>query len=210
MTSTVEIANVALSEHLGCTTINAFSDDTPEAVQVNLHYGRCLRALLEMHWWNFARGRQILAELTNDRTTEWAYKYARPADALTIRWVNEPTTARSLRRVNKSPDTKRHVTLDAIYSDVAGAACEYTRLMSDPATYSQMFRDALSARLAVAMAKPLTENSRLRRDAIEAFQYHLDLAMVHDASEEDADDYAETAGWLQARGIGTATAWDDD
>jgi len=170
------------------------------AIQCDLHYDRALKALLQRHWWTFATGQQVLAVTTNDRT-EWAYRYARPADALTIRWVNEATTARSLLALNKSPDTPREVTLGAIYSDVATASCAYTQLVDDPAVYPQTFADALSAHIAAAVAMAITQNGRLAREALQAATYLTDVAITHDANEGPPEDYAQTPGWLEARGV---------
>lgn len=201
MTSKVEICNVALTTWLGAETINSLTEGTPAAVQCNLHYDRCLRGLLEWHWWEFAKERQVLAELTNDRDTVWDYKYQRPADALAIRWVNDAATARDMIAMGRSPDTPRAITQTAIYSDVQTATCEYTALKDDPSIYSQLFRDALSARIAASIARPITENAAIARDAAQAARQLAEEAAMHDDSESEATDYAETASWLQVRGI---------
>jgi len=201
MTSKVEICNVALTTYLGEGTINSLTEGSPAAVQCNLHYDRCLRGLLEWHWWEFAKERQVLAEVTNDRDTIWGYKYQRPADALAIRWVNTAEDARAAIALGKSPDTPREITQTAIYSDVQTAVCEYTALKEDPALFTQSFRDALSARIAAAIAMPITQNGRLASEAMRASQYLAEVAAMNDDSESEATAYAETASWLQARGI---------
>jgi hypothetical protein len=200
MTSKVDICNVGLSTYLGEGPINSLTENTPAAVQCNLHYDRLLKSLLMKHWWTFAEGQQVLAEMTNDRT-EWNYKYARPADAITIRWVNEATAAKDLIALNQSPDTPRKVVLNAIYSDTASASCSYTKVVDDPAFYPQTFADALSAHIAAATAMAITQNGRLAREAMQSAMYLTDVAMAHDGREEPNEDYAQMATWLTARGV---------
>ena len=200
MTSKVEICNIGLSTYLGLGPINSLTEGTPEAIQCNLHYDRLLKALLMKHWWTFAEGQQVLAVTTNDRD-EWAFKYARPADAMTIRWVNEARTAKDQIALNQWPDTPRKVVLNAIYSDTASASCSYTQMVADPAVYPQTFADALSAHIAAASAMALTQNGRLAREAMQASVFLTDVAMAHDANEEPPEDYAQTPGWLTARGV---------
>lgn len=204
MSSQVQICNVALTTYLGVDIITSLDEGSPEAIQCDLHYDRCLRALLERHWWTFALGRQVLAQQTNDRNNEWAFKYQRPADAMNICWVNEPKTAMAMLQKNRSPDTRRHITENDIYSDVSGAVCEFTRFVDDPTKYPQVFADALSAHLASAMAMPLTKNGRLARDAMDAANYLTDLAMAVDANDQHPQEYAQQAGWVNARGGGDA------
>lgn len=199
--SKVQICNRALSTYLGVGRINALTENNPQAQQCDLHFDDTLAGLLESHWWVFATGRQVLAEVTNDRSTEWAYKYAMPADAIDIRWVNEPTTARARMSAFQSPDTEREMIEGFIYSDIQGAVCQYTKLVTDTALFPQYFSDALSAALAANMAMALTEDIKRARNAMEAAMARLDAAIAMDERQGGPQEYGQLPNWLSTRGV---------
>lgn len=180
MSSVVEICNVGLSAYLGESRITSLSDTSKAAIECALHYEPTRRMLLERNWWHFASGRQTLAQLVNDRSTEWLFKYSRPTDAIAIRWVNDPFVARMRLNARLSPDTERETTVDAIYSDTPAAVCEYTVDLNDPTLYPQSFREALAAALAARLAMPLTQDVRRAREAREVAQEMLSVAMAED------------------------------
>lgn len=199
--SKVQICNRALSTYLGVGRINSLDETSAAAEQCNLHYDDTLKTLIEAHWWSFATGRQILAELTNDRETEWQFKYSRPADALMIRWVNDAQSARLLMSLGKSPDAPRDLTADHIYSNVQYATCEYTQLITDTTKFPQHFANALSAALAGNVAMSLTEDVRRAKNAMDHAEDRLDRAIALDERETPPIDYLTTPSWLEARGI---------
>jgi len=199
--SKVQICNRALSTYLGVARINSLSESTPAAEQCNLHFNDTLAGLLEAHPWRFANGRQVLAELINDRTAEWNYHYARPADALFVRWVNDPEVARYMIAQDQSPDSDREMTEQSIYSDVKGAVCEFTKLVTDTTLYPQFFKDAMSAALAANMAMPLTEDIKRARNAMDQAERKMDMAMARDEQEDNTGGYQTLPSYLTERGI---------
>lgn len=198
--SRVEICNRGLSTYLGKYRIASFTDDTPEANQCALHYEPARQALLELHWWEFAKGRRVLAELTNDRPNEWMYKYARPTDALAIRWVNDAEAARIALESNLSPDASRETTGEAIYSNIPGATAEYTIDVTDDAALPQSFRDALSASMAALMAIPLTQDLRLAENARIAAEDMFEKARMIDARNAPPPETG-LPSWMRDRGV---------
>lgn len=199
--SIVQICNRALSTYLGQGHINSLTESTPMAEQCNLHYSDTLQSLTEAHWWIHATGRQVMAELTNDRTTEWAYNYQRPADALVIRWVNDAASARLLLSQDQDPDTPRDTTGLSIYSDVSVATCEFTKSVTDTSLFPQYFSDALSAMLAANMAMPLAENLRAAQNAMSQAENKLDQAMALDEAQLPPSGYQSMPSYLSQRGI---------
>jgi hypothetical protein len=199
--SKVQICNRALSTYLGVGRINSLTESTAQAQQCDMHFDDTLAGLLETHWWVFATGRQVLAEVTNDRATEWAYKYAMPADAIDVRWVNEPTTARARMAAFQSPDTDREMIEGFIYSDVQSAVCEYTKIVSDTGLFPQYFSDALSAALAANVAMALTEDIKRARNAMEAAAARLDAAIARDERQGGPREYGQIPDWLATRGV---------
>jgi len=200
--SKVQICNRALSTYLGVGRINNLNETSAAAEQCLLHYDDTLQSLIEAHWWNFSVGRQVLAEETNDRTTEWSYKYALPSEALTIRWVNDPQVARYMVEQNQNPDAPREVTADHIYCDVQFAVCEFSKLVTDTTQFPQYFSDALSAALAANMAMPLTEDIKRATNAMNQAETKLDRAMALDEQQGSPIGHQTLPLWLSERGIG--------
>lgn len=200
MSSNVQICNVALSAYCGAQIITSLDEDTPQAEACALHLDDVKRQLFERNWWTFAKARQVLAELTNDRTGEWAYCYQQPADALSIHWVNDAATARIMLSAGRSPDAPRERSGEKIYSDVQTATCEFTRFISDPALYPQYFSDCLSAFLATRIVSTITQDATRIRAAQDAAQMQMELAIALDA-RNDPPIVNAVPGWLSDRGI---------
>lgn len=95
MTTSIDIANMALSEIGTQSTISSFADGSNEAVQCNLWYDTLRRRLLRAAQWGFARRQvalTILGQLITDQTSPypWLFKYAYPSDALKVRYILAP------------------------------------------------------------------------------------------------------------------------
>lgn len=201
MSSKVQICNRALSAHLGVGRINALSEDAPAAEQCNLHYDDTLQTLLELHRWSWAQRQDVLAELTNDRSTEWAHAYQVPSNCLRIHWVNDAATARSLMALNRDPDTDREILGDTLYSDVPTASIRYTTLVEDPTIFPMAFQNALAASLAANMALPLTENGRLAAQSMDMAERLIERAIVHDESKQRLEVVNPVPSWYDERGV---------
>lgn len=199
--SAVEICNRALSTYLGQERFTAFTDRVPAAEQAAIHYDAALQTLLESHWWKFAGGRQLMAELTNDRTDEWAYKYQRPTAALSIRWVNDPKVALAAIKRGEDPDTDRELVGDCIYSNVANAVCEFTKLVTDTTKMPMHFKNALGAQVAMNSAMALTEDFRRAQNAISGAAQAVEDAVVFDESQAPSTTYYALPPALTARGM---------
>ena len=200
MPSTIEICNRALSTYLGVSRITSLSETNPKAQACNEHYAGVVRSCLERHEWNFATARQALAETTNDRT-EWAYRYARPADALKLRWVNDPAVARAALAMGQSPDSAREVAGLFIYSDVPYAVAEFTANLTDPTLFPQSFADAVSAALASAIAIQLSDSVPKAQNASDAANDLLNIAMALDAQNAPPANIWRAADYHIVRGI---------
>ncbi|WP_316859936.1 hypothetical protein [uncultured Cohaesibacter sp.] len=201
MTSKIQICNRALSAYLGASRINSLTEDNSRAKECNLHYDDVLQTVFETYDWTFARGRQILAETENDRENEWAYKYIRPASALTIQWVNVGETARYLIDRGESPDTPREVFGEYVYSDVGYAACQFTKLISDPSSYPAYFANLVSAALAANICLALTENIKKAEFAYQQYERLIDQAIMLDSANEYPVKHKSIPHHLKLRGL---------
>ncbi|WGR61447.1 hypothetical protein E3U26_12390 [Paracoccus ferrooxidans] len=202
MQSAIAICNVALTTYLGSSTITAFEETSPEAVQCKLHYDRIRRSLLERWPWVFASRREKLVEETlNDRAGAWSYRYSRPGHMAAIRWVNDVTAARMAMQMGQSPDTLRESTADSIYSDVPDAVIEYTRDVTDPTIFSAGFADALAAHLAAAIAMPITRDAAKVTGAKREAEELLNQAMTMDFNSRPSTEQTFYPMQLTVRGL---------
>ena len=200
MTTDVQICNVALSAYCGERAITSLEEDRPSAEACRLHLDDVQRALFARNWWNFAKTRQALAQETNDRDEEWDYKYAIPADALAIHWVNDSGVARLMLSAGQSPDAPRETTGQSSYTDVEAAVCEFTAFVSDPARYPQYFADCLAAMLAGRIVSTITQDATRINAAREAAQMQLELAIALD-SRNDPPIHPPVPDWMSSRGV---------
>ena len=200
--SIVSICNRALSTYIGQSAITSLSDGTSQAVQCNLHIDPARHYLLcsGAHPWTWAKKRQTLAELTNDRTEEWGHKYQAPIDLLQVLWVNTPMQARIAKAAHDNPDTDREFAAGVIYSDVDDAAIEYIADEDDVTLFPPVFQDALAAELASRIAMTLTQNVRIAQNAMNAARELLDQAQASDALNMPPQE-AQTPEFLRVRGI---------
>lgn len=202
-TSDIEICNRALQTYLRAGRITSMNEATPAAEQCALHYRPAVRSLLNRHSWSWATERRALALLVNDRETEWGFRYARPAGAIRIRWVNDANAAQVLARSGRWHDARRMTTSDSIYSDVPGAVAEYTVDREDPTLYPPAFDDALAATLAANIAVAITDDVKKAQFAEQKAAELIDLAIVLDINENMPPQPVNVPEWLRARG-GTA------
>lgn len=142
-----------------------------------------------------------MAEVENDRPDEWAYKYARPSAAKFVRWVNVGAAARVLIAQGSDPDTPREMFGPFIYSNTAGASCEYTQIISDTSLFPAKFRVALSAAIAGNVAMSITEDSKRAQFAMNEALSLLDEAIARDEQETPPIPYDSVPSWLSDRGV---------
>lgn len=192
--SEVEICNLALS-HIGKPAINALSEQGASANECNRHYAQARDKVLTKGGfdWRISRRRVALAQVTNDRTAEWGYAYARPADCLSLRAIKD---------ANGLPERGGYEFEQmgsTIYTRVSPAFAIYSRRVTDTATFSPLLVDAIAWELASRIALPLTKDSGLRNNAIEMARASLIEAQVHDANQDNNTYTTETPSLIEAR-----------
>jgi hypothetical protein len=154
MASAVDICNLALSHFGQDASIDAISppDGSAEAEHAARFYPIALNELLQEFDWTFARKRTTLAELENDRT-DFAYRFARPADCL---------IERRLLPDGYADDQNDGVVYqregDSIYSDEPIVTLVYTRTLTDTTKFSPLFVIALSWRLGSYIVGPVLKD----------------------------------------------------
>lgn len=203
MSSEVDIANLALS-HLGdSATVASLNppEGSAQAEHCARYYPMARDALLESYAWSFASKRIQLAQLTSD-WEQWAYAYARPSDALTVRGVISPTAQ------DDNTDSLQPYTIEVgasgtqvIYTDQEGAVCLYTRTVTDTVQYSAMFVMALSWQLASMLAGPLIKGDTGAAEGkrcVQMMQYWRAKAIETDANQRRIS-RTHTPAWMKNR-----------
>ena len=132
MASDIEICNRAL-QHLGQARINSLDEPVRSARECKFSYPVARDALLQLHSWNFATKRTVLAA---SGSVSGAGRFPLPADLIRIEGVEG---ARTWSRQGK-----------VIIADSADAlTLTYIRRIEDPNDMSPLFRETLSLRLAL-------------------------------------------------------------
>jgi hypothetical protein len=168
-----EVANLALDE-LPFAQITAWSENTLQAKAARRHYPVVLAEEAERAEWGFARKRELLAEVTNTRETEWGYAYALPNDvALPVRIMSLTDTAnpaipmagqRLVAGLGATDDVGLPYDLagGVLFTNASDATLEYIG-SSEALTYaSALFGRALVLTLAARLAMPLKQDRSIR------------------------------------------------
>lgn len=199
--SIVQICNRGLTTYLGEGRITSLSDQTSAGEQCNIHYEDTLEELLVAFPWWFATDRVTLASVTNDRPSEWVYKYERPSSALAVQWVNDPHVAGALIASGQDPKAPHLAEGQNLFSNVPAAVCSFTTLISDTTRFPMYFKNALSAAIAAKVALPITQDIKRAQNAMQAADRLLDEAMVRATDENPPQQYEPMPAYLAARGL---------
>ena len=195
--SPVRIANMALSNIGARSSIEAFSEDTPEAQQVDLHYDFARRVSLEAFDWSFARKRQALAVHSLAAPEDmWGYRYQYPSDCLICRKLVNPAG-------EDGDDVPFVVEMasdgtKSILTDLSEATMIYTFDQIETSMFTTHFIRALSFALAQLIAYPLTGKLQLAQTMWDIFNILVMRAEAAQANEEKAKKPRE-AEWIRGR-----------
>jgi len=193
--SSVQIANLALGKLGTDSTIESLTENSNEARTINLWFDLSRQQVLAAFSWGFAKKRQALATHSDDPSSEWAYRYVYPADALIMRFIENPLgkTADPIPfEIELSSDTK------SIQTDAVDAIAIYTKEVTDTFQYTPFFIEAFATMIAAHVALSLTAIPELAVDLREQAQQMLAFASVMDASEK-AEDPARNADHTRGR-----------
>lgn len=218
MAADVDICNQALS-HLGqATEIQDLENEKFAAARAcRRFYDDARDQALRDFPWPFATASGALALVAENPTTEWAYAYRMPADALAFRRLVagrygqmtafgtpvDPVTYPPVPWVARPPF---RIAGDAggqlIYTDWQDAVGEWTTRVEDPTQYPPDFRLALSFLLASLIAPRVTGGDQFKL-GLQAFQRYV-MAMQNasaNAVNQEQPDPAPDAEWIRARDL---------
>ena len=193
MSSEVQICNRALIK-IGAKTILSLSDETKNARLCNTIYADERDTLLRSHPWNFAIRRASLA-LVAEVTPNWDYTYQLPTDCLRVIY---PDVQVHLYRIeNKRLLT--NVLLDYVL---------YITKVTDVTKFDPSFTSTLACKLAMVLAKAISDNEPLLEQMAEGYARAIVDARSVGAMEQGPL-WIDSEEWLTSRYMGIAgpTGW---
>ena len=183
--SEVSICNAGLIS-LGEETITALTDNNKAARLCNQRYETLRDAVLRDAKWNFALERAQLAQLVSTPSFGFSSEFQLPTDCL---------------RVLKTDDDHDTYKVEGrkIRSNVSSMKILYIKKITDPALFDSMFVEALSARIAVDLAIPLTDSDSRLASMVSLYDKRIGEARGADAQENGSIEVYEADEWLNSR-----------
>lgn len=189
LSSDVALCNLALS-HLGISTvIQSMTERSKEAQACTAFYQQTLEEVLRDFPWPFATVTGALALVAANPTTEWAFSYRVPSDALNLRRILSPCgrveTLRSRVPFRLGSDAQGLL----IFTDQEDAVGEWTSRESLLAVRPPDFVQAHALLLAGYLAPRVTkgDDAKLGDRALKLYAWRLDTAWENAARESVAD-----------------------
>jgi len=189
MASEVGICNAALRK-IGASTITSLNQGTKNANFMNDIYAEKRDALLEMHPWNFAVKSVKLAQLSTTPVVKFDYAYALPDDFIRAISVHD-----SDEGVGIVDHKFRNNMVECSASEVW---LVYVAQITDPNSFSPLFREVFAAFLAIEAATGIAESNTKREMMVAEFQRALRRARSSDAMA-DLPDRLPAGSWLTNR-----------
>lgn len=167
MATLLDICNAALSA-IAKGKIQSINEPSREAEECATHYPLILEEMAE---WSdhlpFARGRQLLAEIPNDRPQEWSHAFAAPHDMATPRAIlwHDPTASPAYTSNGRPWQESVLIPFEyengVIYTNAPTPMLEFAKKTVEVSEMPSLWRAAFQAELEARIAYPLTKDDRL-------------------------------------------------
>ena len=156
MASEVQIANRAL-QILGAKRITSLTEDSRNARAVNACYETLRDAELRAHPWAFAITRASLAASATAPAFHKERAFPLPSDCLRLLAPDPDYVVNSQDWIVEGREI--------LTNDAAPLKIRYVKRVTDPNEMDTLFRETLSARMAVEMAEEITQSNSKKQDA---------------------------------------------
>lgn len=211
--SLLDIYNMALGE-CPAGSIASVSEKSQSAYEVNRVGPQVIGEMVEEFGYDFAITRTALAQVGNDRSSEWAYAYAAPSNmASPLRML--PNLAGSMGNVpllagqtlapviGGSFGDPFRITFDiadeVIYCGVAGAMLEYIRTDVDVAKFPRLFVRAAGLEIAARIVMPLLKSRERQRELAQAAEVMKQRAIADNLNRKPTTTYGYISDMELAR-----------
>ncbi len=166
MTTQVEIVNIALGI-LGANQITSLSDDSDEAKLATLHYKTALESTLEVNEWSFSIKRFKPAQDTEKPLFGWEFAYTVPSDIIRVLTCDriDNINAVDLSYVSEFEQIDWIIEDRKILANVDVIYARGIRRVTEEGKFPPLFVHALSSKLAMLMALPLTQSNQIFQQA---------------------------------------------
>ena len=185
MSSEVAICNRALQK-LGAERIISLTQDSRNARSCNSVYAVARDAELRAHPWSFAIRRVILAPDAEAPVFEYAYAFSIPADCLRI--LTPIDTSCGWAVESNKILTNIGTTLNL----------RYVSRVEEPNVFDSLFREVLSARIAVELCEEITQSNSKAQLASGAYEQAIKMAKKCNAFERTSE-FPPEDSWITAR-----------
>ncbi len=206
MTSEVDISNLALGFLGDPGAVTSISPPDP-SVQASLcarYYPLARDTLLSMHSWNFSTTRSILAQLSDNPSSTWAFAFGLPSDYVTTLSVlpvgatnDYSDVANDLTGGVYTPlpytievDANGNKLLLSTQDAQGGVVLRYTRRVTDAALFPALFVNAVAMLLSSYLAGPLirgVEGAKTTAGQMQIFMAWKQQAVAQDANERQVE-----------------------
>ncbi len=193
----VDIVNMALDNIGTRSKIEAIDESSAESAQAGRWYEPSRQLLLSLYDWNFAHRRKSLATHPDAAPIGWCFRYAMPADDITVRKFEPVAGLEDLHepfKIEMSIDG----TEKTLLFNREEAVLEYTDNVTDPTLFSIGFIDTFAALLGWRMVPKLAPLPAIADRERTRFFQTFALHTAVNANEGKQDDPAE-APWIAAR-----------
>ncbi len=175
--SEVAICNMALGRIGISIFIDNLSESSQEANVCNIFYEPCRDMVLANFPWNFATGRQALADLGTP-PTNWLYRYAMPTDCLAARHLVVEGSREPLAKDRIAFEVAEEGNVKVLYTDQAEAELVYTKRVTNPNLFSPQFVMALAWLLGSEIAMPMSAAASLGDKAFKMYMHTISQAQA--------------------------------
>lgn len=159
MATSTDLANRALSEHIGVTKIASIDGTDDISEKCKLAYEASRKSLLTRYDWKFAEYRAALAVAAGVDVTGFEYSYTYPSDCLKARRIYNPLSESDKIAFTTTTDVTK--TLHYINTDQEDAVLIYTADVESVPLFPPLFQDALVFDMASKLAMSIKKDREL-------------------------------------------------
>lgn len=192
--SAVRICNMALSLIGSKATIESLDELSPAAKACKQWYDWSRIQALEVHNWNFARKRKVLALLQEGPYDDWGFQYEYPSDCVKAREIVNPLGP-DADAIPFEVTTVDDGSVSCILTDSEDASLAYTFDMTNTARFSPGFVKVLSWHIAHNIEYTITGKRTIDENKLRA--------VVATATGSNADEgrnrAPREASWISGR-----------
>lgn len=194
--STTSICNMAL-KRIGSARINDYadaSDNKPEAVYCRLYFEQAAKALMEDHFWPFAKRRVQLSEDTTDPAFGYENAFLLPNDFLRIICFWGDTDLPGGRTTYSY-----EIEGNRLLTDEDEVYLKYVRWVSSIAEWDPLFIECMVLTLAKKLAMALSQNVAVKQDVDNDLAILMRKVRAMDRNEEERIGQFDRRPWKDAR-----------